>query len=120
MDLWALLLNRSTGVAAPNWTYVGRWFLHLPSGKIFHADIATSKSFPFESEARWIAHYVTGIVYVGALLKIMGEFMHTHRRFFRHSFLLGIPLQRDGLFFNPAWVPDGLHQNAITPGPFVS
>lgn len=73
MDLWALLLNRQAGVASPNWAYVGRWFLHLPRGKIYHADIAASKSFPFESEAGWIAHYVTGIIYGGALLKIMGE-----------------------------------------------
>ena len=100
MDLWALLLNRQAGVASPNWAYVGRWFLHLPRGKIFHADIAASKSFPFESEAGWIAHYVTGIVYGGALLKIMGE-SYAHAPTLFPALILAY--RYSGVVYSSAW-----------------
>ncbi len=72
MDLWAMLLHRQVGIAPPNWGLVGRWFLHLPRGKIFHDDIATARAFPFEVEAGWFAHYATGILYGAALLHFGG------------------------------------------------
>ena len=72
MDVWAIILNRAVGQPRPNWGLVGRWFLHLPFGFMFHDDIAREKSFWFEEEAGWVAHYVTGIVYAAILLGLGG------------------------------------------------
>ena len=73
MDVWALVLNRVFNLPLPNWALVGRWFLHVPRGQIFHDDIAKAEGFSYELSAGWIAHYVTGIVYGGALIAIMGN-----------------------------------------------
>jgi hypothetical protein len=73
MDVWALVLNRVFNWPLPNWALVGRWFLNVPRGRIFHDDIATAQEFSYELSAGWIAHYATGIVYGGALIAIMGD-----------------------------------------------
>jgi hypothetical protein len=73
MDLWALVLHFVFGQALPNWGLVGRWFLTLAKGHVFHDDIAQSPDFAHELAAGWIAHYGTGIVYGGALIMIMGR-----------------------------------------------
>ena len=72
MDLWAIILHRVFKQPKPNWAPVGRWFLHVPRGKVFHEDIGQAAGFRFENAAGWIAHYVTGIVYGGALVLIAG------------------------------------------------
>jgi Protein of unknown function (DUF2938) len=73
MDLWAIVLHRVFAQPLPNWGLVGRWFLLIPQGKIFHDDIAFAPAFSYELTAGWIAHYGTGIVYGGALIAIMGH-----------------------------------------------
>jgi hypothetical protein len=42
MDIWAIILHRFFGQSAPNWAPVGRWFWHVPKGRIFHDSIATA------------------------------------------------------------------------------
>lgn len=69
MDVWAIILNRYFNRPKPNWGLVGRWFLHLPFGFMFHKDIAAEKSFWFEEEAGWVAHYVSGFIYAAILMK---------------------------------------------------
>jgi Protein of unknown function (DUF2938) len=72
LDLWVFALNRSFGFSLPNWAMVGRWFLHLPLGKIWHESIANSPGFKHELMAGWAAHYITGILFAGATLLIGG------------------------------------------------
>ncbi|GGH15721.1 membrane protein [Alsobacter metallidurans] len=71
MDLWALFLFRSFGIPLANWGLVGRWFSHLPSGRVFHDDIAAAEPHPSEVAIGWIAHYAIGVIYAGALLAIV-------------------------------------------------
>ena len=68
MDVWALLLHRIYGRALPNWALVGRWFAHIPRGRLFHQDIAAAPPVARELAIGWIAHYVIGIVYAGVLI----------------------------------------------------
>ena len=78
MDVWAIVLHRFFGQSKPNWAPVGRWFLHLPRGKVFHNDINEAEAFSYENAAGWIAHYGTGIVYGGALVLIAGAEWSAH------------------------------------------
>jgi hypothetical protein len=72
MDVWALILRAVIGKPLSNWGLVGRWFLHLPRGVVFHDDIARAESFSNETAVGWIAHYVIGFIYAGALLLLAG------------------------------------------------
>lgn len=67
MDLWAIILHRFFGQSAPNWAPVGRWFWHLPKGKVFHDNIASAPPYKHENAFGWISHYAVGILY-GILL----------------------------------------------------
>lgn len=70
MDLWAIILHRLFGQPAPNWGPVGRWFWHLPKGKIFHAAIADAQPYRHELALGWISHYAVGILY-GVILALI-------------------------------------------------
>lgn len=68
LDLWNLLLNRTLGLPLPNWAMVGRWFCHLPSGRVMHAGIAASPGFSHELAVGWVMHYAIGILFAAATL----------------------------------------------------
>lgn len=68
MDVWAIVLNRWLGIAPPNWALVGRWFAHIPRGRLFHDDIAKAAPVGNELATGWIAHYAIGILYAVALI----------------------------------------------------
>ncbi len=70
MDLWAVILHRFFGQSAPNWAPVGRWFWHLPKGKVFHDNIAGALPYKHENALGWISHYAVGILY-GILLALL-------------------------------------------------
>jgi hypothetical protein len=72
LDLWALFLNRGLGLPASNWGLIGRWFLHLPSGKFAHENIAASPGFAHEKAAGWTAHYLIGVLFAAITLLIAG------------------------------------------------
>lgn len=72
LDLWALFLNRVVGLPAPNWALVGRWFAHLPRGRLVHQDIGKAEPVANELAIGWLMHYVVGIVFAAALLAIWG------------------------------------------------
>jgi len=63
MDIWAIVLHRFFGQSAPNWAPVGRWFWHVPKGRIFHDSIATAAPYEHELALGWISHYAVGILY---------------------------------------------------------
>ena len=68
MDVWAIILKLVFGLPTANWTLIGRWFVYVPRGRIFHGDIGQTPSVRFETAIGWIAHYVIGIIYAAALL----------------------------------------------------
>lgn len=72
IDLWAQFLKRAFGLPAPNWAMVGRWFAHLPRGRVLHEDIARSEPVPNELAIGWIAHYLVGILFAAIVLALWG------------------------------------------------
>lgn len=72
LDLWALLLKQVFGFPTPNWALVGRWFCHVPAGRLMHEDIGKSPGFSNELAAGWIAHYAVGISFALATVLIGG------------------------------------------------
>lgn len=73
LDVWALLLNRIFGFALPNWAMVGRWFAHVPRGRLVHADIGQTQRVSGELNIGWAAHYAVGILFALATLLIGGR-----------------------------------------------
>lgn len=71
LDLWAITLKFTVGIAPTNWCIVGRWFCHMPSGRFVHTSIAGAESRPHECAVGWAAHYAIGGVYGLALVALM-------------------------------------------------
>ena len=63
IDLWALLLRRAFGVPSLNLCLLGRWVLHMPAGKLAHANIAAAKTQAHECKVGWTAHYLIGATF---------------------------------------------------------
>jgi hypothetical protein len=61
IDLWAVFLRRVFGVRSLDYCLLGRWVLHMPSGKIMHQSIATTAAKRYECAAGWTTHYLIGI-----------------------------------------------------------
>ena len=72
IDLWAIFLARCVGQNRPNWAMVGRWFGHLPEGRVFHDDIARAAPVADELRLGWVGHYVVGAIYGAAFALIAG------------------------------------------------
>ncbi|MCZ8043268.1 MAG: DUF2938 domain-containing protein [Beijerinckiaceae bacterium] len=72
LDLWAMLLKRVFGFPLPNWALVGRWFAHLPRGRVLHEDITRSEPVRNELAIGWAAHYAVGILFAGIVVAIWG------------------------------------------------
>lgn len=60
IDLWALFLRRAFGVQSLNYCILGRWALHMPSGRFAHDSIAKSPAKPYECPIGWVMHYSIG------------------------------------------------------------
>ena len=73
MDAWSWLRQPLLGVAPPNYAMVGRWLLHMRHGQFRHTAIAASAAMPGEKAVGWLAHYLTGLVFAGILLGIVGQ-----------------------------------------------
>jgi len=72
LDLWALLLNRVLGLPLPNWAFVGRWFAHIPRGRVSHDTIAETSPVANELAIGWLMHYLVGVLFAAVLLLIWG------------------------------------------------
>jgi hypothetical protein len=72
LDVWALFLQRTFGIAPPNWAMVGRWVGHLPQGTFVHEDIGRAAPVPNELAIGWVFHYAVGIAFAAALLAVWG------------------------------------------------
>lgn len=88
MDIWALFLNRAFNEKLPNWGMVGRWFAHLPRGKVFHKDIGVAAPVENENAIGWIAHYAVGIIYAGILILLVPGWVQIPT--FLPAFILGM------------------------------
>ena len=60
IDLWALFLRRAFDVRSLNYCLLGRWVLHIPSGRIAHENIAASAGKAHECKVGWTTHYMIG------------------------------------------------------------
>jgi hypothetical protein len=69
IDLWALFLRRAFDVRSLDYCLLGRWVLHMPEGRIVHANIAAARAKPHECTVGWTAHYSIGVAF--ALLFVM-------------------------------------------------
>ncbi len=72
MDVGSLLLHRFAGTPLPNYTLVGRWIGHMPAGRLRHAAIAAAPAVRGERALGWAVHYLTGVVFAGLLLALVG------------------------------------------------
>src|SRR5688500_7187709 len=63
MDLWNLFLKRTFGIPSLDYCLLGRWLLHMPSGRFRHASIAAAAQKSSECTVGWVAHYSIGIAF---------------------------------------------------------
>ena len=72
MDVWAVVMKRAFGVPSLNYGLVGRWLGHMRHGRFAHGNIAKAPLIAGERIIGWSAHYVTGIVFAGLSLSVLG------------------------------------------------
>ena len=63
IDLWALLLRRAFGVRSLDYCLLGRWVLHMRTGKFAHESIGTAARKAHECAVGWTTHYSIGAVF---------------------------------------------------------
>ncbi len=72
LDVWQRVLFAVSGIAPANWALIGRWFAHLPRGRVIHRPIGDSAAVPGELALGWVMHYLVGLaygfVYVGLMV----------------------------------------------------
>jgi len=76
-DLWTVVRKRAFAVPLPDFSLVGRWIAHMPSGRFVHDSIAAATPARGEAIVGWSAHYLTGISFAFLLPAIGGsEWIH--------------------------------------------
>ncbi|ASM73346.1 MULTISPECIES: DUF2938 domain-containing protein [Roseobacteraceae] len=73
MDLVAVILKRGLGIQPLNYALVGRWFVYLTRGQVFHRPITKSPTVGGEKPIGWCLHYLIGIVFTAVFLIWTGE-----------------------------------------------
>jgi len=63
MDLWAVVAKHMLHLPTTDWAFVGRWFGHMPSGKLVHGKIGDAAPIRGELVLGWVAHYAIGVAY---------------------------------------------------------
>ena len=72
LDLWGIGAHRLFDMRLPNYGLVGRWFAGMAEGRVRHASIAASASFPNELAIGWMAHYAIGVALAALVLAVWG------------------------------------------------
>lgn len=67
-DLWSLVVARLLHQRPNNWKLPGRWFAHIPRGRLCHRDIAAAPEIAGEQAVGWICHYAVGTAFALILL----------------------------------------------------
>jgi len=73
IDLWALSLRKLFGVRSLDYCLLGRWVLHMPSGRIMHESIGAASPRAHECKVGWAAHYAIGVVFALGFVALMGN-----------------------------------------------
>ena len=73
MDIWALLLKTLFRIKPLNYGLVGRWLIYLCKGVFQHRNITETKPIKTELLIGWIAHYLIGVLFSIALIKLVGN-----------------------------------------------
>jgi hypothetical protein len=72
MDAWGALRKRLLGIPPADYAMVGRWIGHMTRGTFHHDRIATASPIPGERVIGCAFHYLTGVVFAGGLIWIVG------------------------------------------------
>ncbi|MBV8044529.1 DUF2938 domain-containing protein [Pluralibacter sp.] len=89
MDLWAVLQRHFFSIPSLDYRFVGRWMGHMWQGKFKHNTILCAPAVKGEVGIGWVAHYVTGVIFSGVLISIVGTDWLMQPTFIP-AFILGI------------------------------
>lgn len=73
MDFWGVVRRPLLGWPTADYSPVGRWIGHLGHGRWRHSAIAASAPVHGERVLGWTVHYLTGILFAGALVAVCGN-----------------------------------------------
>ncbi len=77
IDLWSMARKHLFGIPPPDYSLVGRWLGHMPSGRFRHDRITDAPFVRGERMLGWAAHYLIGVAFAGLLLEIVEpEWIH--------------------------------------------
>lgn len=71
IDVWATFSNKILKFPRTNWSMVGRWLGHIPSGQLVHGSISLSPEIQNENIFGWAFHYFIGIVYAAFYIMLV-------------------------------------------------
>ncbi|MCB1969932.1 MAG: DUF2938 family protein [Geminicoccaceae bacterium] len=115
LDAWQRILRLAAGIPVSNWALVGRWFAHLPQGRMFHDPITEAKPVDHELAIGWIGHYVTGIAYGFIYLWVIRDLLGLEPTILNGLVFGAISVLVPWFFFMPAMGGGLLGRN--TPNP---
>jgi hypothetical protein len=72
-DLWGLFLKHAFKIAPSNFCLVGRWLGYMPEGIFKHSNIGSMPQKSAECTVGWLAHYITGVLFVIVFVAITGN-----------------------------------------------
>lgn len=72
LDLWALVLRHTLGIAGANWGIVGRWLMGLGSGNLIYRGTDLRPPTPVEKALGWTFHYLVGLGYAALYPLVWG------------------------------------------------
>jgi hypothetical protein len=71
IDLWSIGLERAFAIRSLDYCLLGRWVLHMPSGRIAHASIRSAAAKRHECRVGWTTHYLIGVSFAAAFVSLM-------------------------------------------------
>lgn len=73
MDFWGVARRPLLGWPRPDYSTLGRWLGHMRGGRFRHAAISRAAPVRGEQALGWLAHYLTGVLFAGALVGACGS-----------------------------------------------
>jgi hypothetical protein len=73
IDAWTLLRTRLLRVPATDFSLVGRWLGHMPSGQFIQRPVGAAAAVPGEGVLGWGAHYLIGVAFAALLWLLVGD-----------------------------------------------
>lgn len=73
LDIWALFMAKVLHTPGTNWSMVGRWLGHIPSGQLIQQNLSQTTAIKYETALGWIFHYIVGVSYGLPLLAFWGH-----------------------------------------------